>query len=743
MQQSFDFITRKIQDLRKEINKTASMSGLLVFFSCSFLIFSSFGLLESIFYLPKLSRNLILTAVIFTLIFVFWRFFLVSFLKLFGLFNPQTEETIAKFIGKKHTEIADKLLNSLQLYHEAKQNQNFEGKIFVELALEKSAKSLENINLLADVDKKPVKNNSKFLGISVLVALMPVLIFGTSYFTSFERIFSPTKEFAPPAEFSFEVFPKNAKILKGDSLQVFAKGKGDLPKKISLFLEEDGFQEVRTVSLDSSSSYKITLEGIRKEFIYHFEGEKENKFGKLSLVKTPLYKVEVGERPYVKSFTVKIIPPGYSKTPAINLPPNTGEITALKGSKVKIDLSSNNFISKATLKFSKNKPLEMKISDNFASVDFFVLEDETYSFELKDTEKINSIDAINYKILALQDEFPVIKMLYPTEDKTLDESLEMPLAIEIMDDYGFSKLVLNYTLASKKNDEENLKFLTQKIEINPNITTFGQVQHLWKMLDLKMQPEDEVVFFLELYDNDTISGPKKTQTEKLRLRYPSIEEIFSSFEEEQKEVTESLEEMLEKSKEAEKFLEKTTREFKKDQNLDWQEKKKLEETLKNQQEMNEKMDDLKEQMKEMVEELEKNNLISEEILKKYQELQEVLKEIATPEMKKAMEELQKALEQADQKQIEKAMQNFEMSQKEYLENLERSLELFKNIQLEQKMDELVKRTEELAQKQNELNEQTAKSDSTSKQAGEELAKQQEELKKEEKSAEELAKEVEK
>ncbi|KAA3602179.1 MAG: DUF4175 family protein [Calditrichaeota bacterium] len=740
--QSFEIILEKVQQVRNKINQTEALAGTLLTVSVGLILFSVFGLFEGIYYLPKFFRNITLgisTAIV--LAFFFWKIFL-PFGKIFGFVKKQTDEEIAKFIGLKRLEIADRLLNSIQLFKEFSEKNISEGKIFVERAIKNSADQIQNLDLTLDVDQKPVKNSSKIFVTAVGIFLLPFLLLGNIYLKSFDRIFSPTKDFAPPAEFALEVFPKNIKVLKGDSLFVSAKGIGDLPLQINLVLTEGIRKDTRVVTLDSDSTYKIRLDGVRDNFLYKFAGTKENKFGKITQVVTPSYKVTVQERPFVRFFKAKVISPGYSRIPLAKLPPNTGEIIALKGSKVEIDLSANNILKEAEIRFGKFQTAEMKIGEQFASADFTVLEDDVYSFHLRDQNGIESINPINYRIVALEDEFPLIKLVYPSEDITLNENLEVPIATEIMDDYGFSKLLLKYAVKKFDSNEEALKFTSKRLPLDKTTVTFAQVQELWELKSLGLQPEDEVIFYLEVYDNDTVSGPKKTATEKIRLRYPSIDEIFAQFEEEQMQVEETFEELIEKSQDLEEFMEKTTREFKKEQELDWQEKKKLEESLEAQKELNENIEEMAQKMQEMVEELEKNNLISEQILEKYQELQEVMQEIVSPEIKKAMEELQKALEQQNPQEIEQAMENFQMSQEEYLDQLERSLELFKNIQLEQKLDELAQRAEELSQKQVDLNEETAKSDSTDTKNNEKLADEQKALAEEEKQMEELAKEVE-
>jgi predicted AlkP superfamily phosphohydrolase/phosphomutase len=104
----------------------------------------------------------------------------------------------------------------------------------------------------------------------------------------------------------------------------------------------------------------------------------------------------------------------------------------------------------------------------------------------------------------------------------------------------------------------------------------------------------------------------------------------------------------------------------------------------------------------MTNDLQEKNALSPETMQEYQKLQQLMKEINSPELRKAMDAMQKAMQQVDPEQMRQAMKNMKFNEEEFKKGIERTMNLLKRMQAEQKTDALIRRAEELAQKQDEL-----------------------------------------
>ena len=104
----------------------------------------------------------------------------------------------------------------------------------------------------------------------------------------------------------------------------------------------------------------------------------------------------------------------------------------------------------------------------------------------------------------------------------------------------------------------------------------------------------------------------------------------------------------------------------------------------------------------MKNDLAKNNLLSEETLQKYNELQELLEKMNSDEIKEAFKRMQESLKNLNRDNVQMSMEEMKANEEYIKKSIERTLNLLKRIQVEQKVDELLKRTQELAEKIDDL-----------------------------------------
>jgi len=139
--------------------------------------------------------------------------------------------------------------------------------------------------------------------------------------------------------------------------------------------------------------------------------------------------------------------------------------------------------------------------------------------------------------------------------------------------------------------------------------------------------------------------------------------------------------------------------------LDWDKKQSLEKIVESQKEMQKKIQEMRQELEEAVQKLEKNNLLSPEIMEKYNQLQEMFQEVLSPELLQSLQNLQQAMEQNRPQDLRQALKQFKLNQEAFEKNIERTMELLKRVQFEQKMDRLVHKAENLAEQQGKISEE--------------------------------------
>ena len=474
------------------------------------------------------------------------------------------------------------------------------------------------------------------------------------------------------------------------------------------------------LKIDSLGEYTFTIQQLRSTLLYFVKAED---------VQSENFTIKVIDHPVMRSMDIKVMSPRYSNIPVLEQKDN-GNISALVGSNVEISLLSNKELKSARIHFEDSTTIDLKVQNSFAKGTFRVRKDNSYTIIVNDFAGNSNLQPIRYYIKALYDSNPDIELIYPKQDVNLPNDSRVPIEVKINDDYGFSKLLLKYKLTSSRYELPQAEYLAVEISLDKK-NKEQIINHIWNLTQLNPAVNDIYSFYLEIFDNDNVSGPKSAKTQIINVRVPSLDEILSQADETQENVQDEMQETLKEAEELKKELEKIDKDLKQDkQQLNWEEKEKIEQALDKFEKLQEKMESSSEKLQQMQNELQQNNLLSEETLEKYMELQKLMDEMTSDEMKKAMQKMQDALEKMNRNQTQDAMNQMKMDEEKFKKSIERTMNLLKRIQIEQKMDEMIKRAENLEQKQNELNEQTEKSDLNNQKQSDELSKKQDEISKE-------------
>ena len=346
---------------------------------------------------------------------------------------------------------------------------------------------------------------------------------------------------------------------------------------------------------------------------------------------------------------------------------------------------------------------------------------------MTDIEEIKSLNPVNYSITVLKDNFPLIEILSPDKDVKMTDNDLVPLNLKISDDFGFSNLILNYKLSASRYDEPQKEFTKISLPFNKN--SFEDIVYYnWDLSGLRLVPDDIISYYLEVFDNDYISGPKSTKSSLFSVRVPTLDELFADADKTHNKAESELTKTLNDAKELNEEFKKLAAELKRNEKeISWEEKDKIENALEKYSDLTKKVKDIQQQLAEMQKEMQEQNLLSEETLRKYMELQNLFDELNNEDLKKAFEKMQQMLENLRRDQVQQSFEDMKLNEEAFQKSIERTINLLKRIQIEQKVDELLKRTEEMSRLQEELIKNTNDTESGNKKSGEELSERQQDI----------------
>lgn len=570
------------------------------------------------------------------------------------------------------------------------------------------------------------KRTKIIFSISFLLAVFFFLLFPSQMPNAWARIVN-LSENAPNA-YSIEVSPGDIQLSRGDTLQVEATlgllTARKLPSYIVLNEKYDNEKEFErhNINQGANGKYHIQLPNIRSSMEYSITAGEQN---------TQEYHVRIVDLPIVQNFTVTLVYPAYTGKAPETLQDNIGDFTALVGTRAEITLHANKDLKSAWILFNDSTKNTLSVSGMDANGVVVVNKTSNYSLHLLDTDSLQNRDPILYTVQSIPDEYPTCEITYPGKDIDLNRDMQLPLRITIGDDYGFTKLVLEYRLINSKYIQPDKSYHSIEIPIPTKSAGEQEISYTWDLTSLDLVPEDVISYHAKVFDNDMVRGPKSTASAEYQLRLPSLDEAFASTDSANSDVISGTENALDNSNDLKQQLDKLSQEMKTTtQQINWEQQKKTQNALQKFKDLQQKIDSVRNQVESMTQKMLENNAISPQTLEKYQELQKALQEINSPELQDALKKMQQAIQSLDPNQVRQAMQNLQMNEEALRQSIERTLSLIKRVEIEAKFDELQKRIEQMLSQQKDIQESTAKSDSTNLTNKQHLASEQKDIKSE-------------
>jgi len=497
-------------------------------------------------------------------------------------------------------------------------------------------------------------------------------------------------------DFRIFVRPGNKTILRGDSLRI--KGIGSIYRPEEMMIQYwqagEGKQIHSMPYQPDQFEYCYSFQNIENDIDYYLQQGK---------TLTDTFRIQVTNNPFITELHLRYEYPAYT-----GLPPyetfRDKSIRALRGTRLIISGRSSNPLKSAELLLGAGSPRQMKLDAERNFTDTLTLErDGGYRIRLEDCWGLTNTDTLIYPITVIPDGQPVIVLKFPGDKAQMDESMKQPLVFEAADDFGISRVELVFR--KEKSTGQSTARQKRTLALYRKPETHILAQYLWDLKELSLLPQDEVVYSLAVFDNDRVTGPKSASTGEYRIRFPSIEEIFEQEQEHQQEIAQELEQLEEKGQKIRDQVKEMSEAIERGQKME--EGRRLDAAIKQQMEMVEQVKKLANQLQQSITQLEKGETVSTEIIQKLAQVQQLMQEVTTAQLKEVLDKLQQAINKLDKKAITEAMDQFRFSQEELLKKLDKTLTLLQKIKLEQQLDYLVSKTGELAQETRSLTDTTA------------------------------------
>ncbi len=703
-------LTDRIRSLKKYILACNAAYGLIFAATIVFAAVILANLLHAAFYLPVWLRAGFSAVFVTALLAAVYKYVLYPI-----LFAPSLE-SVSLLVEKRYSHLENRLIASLQLEKNLHDNRENYSQDMIRALIRQTSGTVEGLNLKQSHSNAHLKKLMRyFVPVGVAVVLLAVLTPGL-FESSFHVFSHPLTEIERQKTYDVLVTPGDVEILKSEPLDVNVAVVGEkLPDDARIFWNTTGAW--RSADLEKpkgaassrmignrlglsgdSVAYKYRFPDVKHDFKYYVQAGREQ---------SEEYAVSVVDNPRVNGLKLTYIYPKYTRMKPVEVDENDGTIQALLGTTVNLELRTNKPVEEGKLVFADGKQIELDCSDTVAAASIKVRENSSYHAEVTDFSGYSNLHPIEYRISALEDAHPELFMVSPGGNVDLGDDMAVRLMANLSDDFGFSRLVLHYTTHMTR-----VEHWSDSIEIGiAKNKTEQQADYFWDLSNAGLVPGSWIEYYLEVYDNDYISGPKSTRGPVMAVRLPTLNEQFAMIESSREDQLEEYIEALHEQREVQQAFEKLSQDIKQDRQMNWEQTQDLESAVERQQKLYENFDELAKEFEEINRKAKEQDLMTLQMMQKIHELQKLFEEVATEEMRENLRKLQEAMAKLDKDEVEKALEDMKLSTEDILENLERSIAQLKRMKVEQKMQQMIRRAEQILKEQQSVNEQTKRSES--------------------------------
>jgi DNA repair exonuclease SbcCD ATPase subunit len=200
-------------------------------------------------------------------------------------------------------------------------------------------------------------------------------------------------------------------------------------------------------------------------------------------------------------------------------------------------MQANVPITTGVLRFDQGSEIPLTVTDKGLEGELLVMREGAYVIEVEDTHGLKNLRPPHYTVQLLPDRHPTVHLQQPQDGLEVDETTELHLDYEAEDDFGLQDATLVYF--GPDSAEQRLPLHTGHFERRRVQETFT-----WDMREWPLPAGKTVQFYIEVYDNDTISGPKKGVSQTLTLTIRNREQEHQNLEKQQEEIANALLDLL-------------------------------------------------------------------------------------------------------------------------------------------------------------------------------------------------------
>ena len=657
MDKNYKQFVDKLNSYIKKFYFFQLIRGLFLFVVITVAYFSFISILEYFNYFDPVIKSGILITTLFLTVVVFIYFLVIPSIKLVGIGKQLTYFDVSSRLQKTFPEIKDKLINIVELENE--ENSSYSN----ELKRASIDQKISELNLFSFSDAIQFKDlKIVFILFSTVIILFSVLFISSPYFIkdSSVRLIHFKQKFEKPAPYTFHLENKKMEIVSGESveLHLICSGK-NIPETMYINIGGSNFLMTKDIGF-----FKYIIENLNSSISIYFT-DKEYL--------SDIYKISVINKPFISSFSVNILPPVYTNLSEEKFE-NIGDIKVTSGTIVKWIFETVDTDSLVML-LNDGSEIIGKRQGKFFEVTKTIYKDTDYKIAISNSKLAGSNNLV-YKIQTTSDLFPEIKIVQVRD--TIDYQV-FHFKGNIRDDYGFSQLYFNLNT----NGKDSLI----KIPFTPYL--LNQDFYYSFSFDAVKSFGNSFKYYFSVYDNDFINHFKRSVSETFSFSFPEYKDIVNKENSDQS----TIDLLFKKSVKLTEEIQQEFKDFKmkqiNSQLSDYEKFEAVKDIINKKVELEDVLDKIKQQNKEANNFLNSFSENKQEVIDKQKQIEELLNEVFSDDLKKLFDEFNELAKKFDSKKFDQISKKIDSNLDDLSEQLDRNVQLLKKMKLEQKIERIV------------------------------------------------------
>ncbi|UCF21278.1 MAG: hypothetical protein JSU87_07825 [Gemmatimonadota bacterium] len=408
-----------------------------------------------------------------------------------------SDERVALYLEEHEPSLEARLLSAVEFGGVAGATSGDFSPALVERLVQNAVQKCAEVDYGRRVETRTLTSSSGLLA-GTTVAALALLFLAPPFVRHSTPYLLPWGGASLENPYRIDIEPGNARVPRGAELEITAQLRNFDSDQVEIAVKrgaEGEWERLPMTIEEETADYAVFLFGLEEETEYFVEA---------SGVRSPLYRIEVVELPYVEELTLDYRFPAYS-----GLEPQRqegdGDIAALRGTVVTISVLPTVGVAGGTVVFEDGAVLPLELSvDGVLTGSIEVTRDDMYRivFETRDGDSVDG--SPDYLIDVLSDQPPYIAFAKPGRDTKATSVEEVFVEVEAEDDYGIRLVELIYSVNGGPE---------QKLALYRGGRREVSAGHTFYLEEIELTPGDFISYYARASDDNRVSGRQVSTTD--------------------------------------------------------------------------------------------------------------------------------------------------------------------------------------------------------------------------------------